>query len=63
MLTTQQGALPFVREVREREKVGGGKGGGGKEDYEGPTMRGPLFEPEKVCGKRSTHSGHELEPS
>lgn len=35
--------------------------GGGKEDYEGPATRGLLLEPEKVCGKGSTHSGNELQ--
>ena len=47
------------------EKLGGSKGldgrGCGKEDYEGPAMRGLLLEPEKVCRKSGTHSGNQPE--
>lgn len=45
------------------EKLKRGKGwlGGGEEDYERPATRGLLLGPEKVCRKRSTHSGNILE--
>lgn len=46
-------------------EAGGSKGleagGGVKEDYEGPAMRGLLLEPEKVCRKSVTHSGYKPE--
>lgn len=53
MLTTQWGAWPMEGACWNEEERAGGK-----EDYEGPVVKGLLLEPEKVCRKSGTHSGN-----
>lgn len=62
----QHSGVPGLLRELVAEKLERGKGWrrwrrrreGGKEDYEGPATRGLLLGPEKVCRKRSTHSGN-----